>query len=109
MGASPEYGFILYFICTVIMQIICVIVASKVVGFSTLEYVQEVIIPLSTFSIMALIVPCIICQLLPYGFMRLVIVLIVSTIISSFTFYFLGMNKIEKGMCNNIIKNILKR
>ena len=60
LGASPEYGFILYFICTFIMQVICVIVASNVVGFSSLEYVNKVVVPLIVFSIAAFIIPYIV-------------------------------------------------
>lgn len=109
LGASPEYGFILYLICTLIMQILCVIVASKVVGFSSFEYFTEVVVPLITFSIAGFLAPFIISQVMTSSFIRFLLILLVSVVMSSFSFYLFGMNKIEKKLCNNIIKSLRRR
>lgn len=109
IGYSADAGFILYFLCTMFMQIMSVVVVRKIIEFSVKDYVIEVVFPLIVFSILSCVIPLVIKEILPAGLLRLFSVLVVSFVTSTCIFYIVGMNKSEKELCVSAIKSIKKK
>ena len=59
-----------------------------------------------TFSIVALPLPYAVYSLMPSGFFRLACVTVVTCLVASVAFYWLGLNKKEKNMVVGIINRI---
>lgn len=96
-GYKPEYVFLLYIIANVIVQIICwFILQSLVSEFSVTDYVRKVVLPITMVSIISFILPYIAHAWFNIGFLRLVIVTLLSFISTIFLSYYIGLNSKER-------------
>ncbi|WP_025880875.1 lipopolysaccharide biosynthesis protein [Segatella baroniae] len=106
MGCPPEAAFISYFVMTVFVQVGCLYVIKTITEISLRSYFFKLCCPLMTFSIVALPLPYAVYSLMPSGFFRLACVTVVTCLVASVAFYWLGLNKKEKNMVVGIINRI---
>ena len=105
----PEIAFVVYFIMTVFVQIACLHVLRNFVFFSYKEYFRQVLAPIIVVIILTFYTPLIIQNFIPYGFERLVIVCLSSTIISLFVIYKFGLDQVEKVYIHSILLKLYKK
>lgn len=110
LGYEPESVFVLYIIANIIIQVICWhILQSLVPEFSMIHYIKKVILPIMCVSILSFIMPYLAHQMMDTGFLRLLVVVIVSFISTSLISYFVGLNIKERAMVNDYIYKKIKK
>ena len=105
-GCIPESVFGVYFIMTVFVQIGCLIVLKKLVTFSLRDYTKRIFVPLIICSLAVIPIPYLISLYMQEGFVRLVIISIVTITISLPMFYLIVLDKTEKLFVITLIKKI---
>lgn len=108
MGASPPAVFIVAMIVNAINYIVSLLILRGIVSFSLRYYAKEVVMPLFLFSICAIIVPMSANTLLSDGWLRFIIVLLLSCISVFSCFYIFGLNSREREMAKSYTLKYLK-
>ena len=98
MGAEPASVFVVAIVINAINLVISLIILKSLVNLSLRYYVTNVVIPLLSFSLVSMLFPITIWYIIPCGWIRLFVVLLVSTISALFSFYLIGLGKQEKDM-----------
>lgn len=106
-GSSPEIGFIVIFLSMVIIQTSSLIILKKIINYSIWEYTRNVIFPFLLTVIISIILPLIIHYLLPAGTLRFIIIIFLSLITISFSFYYLGCNSSERELFRMMLNKVL--
>ena len=103
----PSMALIVVLGLDVVRQVIALAVLKSLVkDFSMNRYCKDVIIPLIAVSLLSLIFPLLVHHIMDEGFLRLSVVLIVSTISILLSIYIVGLNNNEKNMVKQLLKNI---
>ncbi|MBR3608620.1 MAG: hypothetical protein IKL50_01890 [Bacteroidales bacterium] len=103
----PSMALIVILGLDVVRQVIALAVLRSIVkDFSMNRYCKDVIIPLIAVSLLSLIFPLLVHHIMDEGFLRLSVVLIVSTISILLSIYIVGLNNNEKNLVNQLLKNI---
>lgn len=103
MGSSPESVFWIMLLISAIGHIISLYILQLQEGVSFFVYTKEVLLPLSIVMLSSLWVPYIIYYNMTEGFVRLGLMTICSTVVVSLSFYYLGMNSIERGLLQSFL------
>lgn len=106
-GSSAEMVFVLYFIFTVLGQALCLYILHRLIPFSIIEYLKNVIWPCILLSISAAIIPIAIHVFMPYSFARFCVVVAISMLLVIFTSYSMGLNMTEKKIVKDFTIKIL--
>jgi O-antigen/teichoic acid export membrane protein len=102
----PSYSVMIVSICiTFIAFVMRLFIVRLLVNYSITQFFHKVIVPISIVSILSMILPVAICNILDRNFLRLCIVTSSSVISISGLMYFIGLNKAERKMTRDIIKN----
>lgn len=101
-GGSPESALWVVFIMMIIVQTVSLIMLKRIVNFSLYEYTQKVIFPVFSVILTSFWIPLIPHFLLHSGFLRFLIVSIVSIFFTTLIVFCLGLNKKEKDLAKRI-------
>ena len=96
LGANPTSVFIVSILINASNLLVSLWILKGIVDFSMRQYILKILVPLTLFSIVAIIVPTGIRFILTQGWIRLIILLIVSTMSILVSFYYVGLNKQER-------------
>lgn len=109
-GYGAESIFVLFIIMNAIIQLVSwKILHSLVPDFSVTTYFKNVIIPLLIVTSLALILPLLAHMGMEYGFLRLLVVILL-TVASVFTIgFFIGINRNERELVISYVKKIIKK
>lgn len=107
LGYSPNSVFWVSFFFTLVMQFVSLLILRTLVPFSLANYVRKVLIPFVFAVLISFALP-----LLPYyicqeGLLRFGLVTLVAVLSSSVSFYFVGLDKREKGLINSILQKFI--
>jgi O-antigen/teichoic acid export membrane protein len=89
----------------VIALVARLLIIRRLINFSIRQFFRKVILPLCFVSVLAMSLPLISCHVFKYGFLRLIITLVVSLFSTCIFMYIFGLNKAECAFVKNIIKN----
>ncbi len=107
-GLAPESVFVVYFIMTIFVQAGCLWALNKIISINIREYTAQLIAPLLLCSILCFPLPFLLSRVMEAGWLRFMIVTIVSSITSSFLFYWIVLNSTERELVVGFIKSRLR-
>lgn len=107
MGYPPNSVFGISFVFTFLMQVISLFILRSIISFSLSKYVKKVIFPFVLFVSLSFSIPLIPCHMMREGFLRFFVVSVVSILISSLSFYWVGLDNKEKALINSFLFKIL--
>ena len=109
MGASPASVFIVAIIIHTINLFVSLTILRSIVSFSLKYYLFKIILPLLYSSIISLILPLCVRFLLPEGWSRMIVLLVVSTMSVIICFYLFALNKTERGLVKAYYEHFMNR
>lgn len=110
LGGIPELALIMALVSMVLAQAVALIVLKSIVEqFSIVEYLKFVIFPIIVVMAISLPLPWIIHHFMSFGFLRLLIVGIVSEVMAAVMILAFGLNSSEKNMVKTASVTIKKR
>lgn len=108
-GGAAESVFVLGIVFNTINQLVCLLVLKSLVYFSLLEYCKSVILPVVLVAIPSLILPYLAKTNMDEGFLRLLVVTILSVGSVAISAFLLALNTEEKQIVSGFIKNRIDR
>ena len=109
MGFQPESVFIVSIVFNIIQQIVSLIIVNKLVPFSIKEYIVRVWVPLSIVVLIAVIPLLGIHSFMSQGFLRLCIVVVVSSLVIMGLSYCAAFNNSERQIFKGFVKRFFKK
>lgn len=109
MGGDPAMVFVVALFVNGLNYIVSLFILREIVSFSLKHYVSKVILPLLLFTVAASIIPIALRIIIPAGWLRVIVIFLVSALTVLVSFYYLGLGKDEKTMANAYIKQYLKK
>lgn len=106
-GANPESTYIVYFSACVIAHIVRIIIIRPVIKLSIKEYFEKVIFKLLSVTIVSILLPLTAYILLPKTVLSFFLVCMLCVIMVTVSIYFFGLEKREKTIVNNKIKDLI--
>lgn len=104
-GGHPASALWVVFIMMAIIQIVSLIILKTIVPFSILDYTKQVVYPLVLVILVSIWAPLALHYFLSEGFLRLIVVLMTSILVTATNIYFIGLNKSEKNIIKQFITN----
>ena len=105
LGAGPEYAMYIYLIIVIILQIFRIFFVCKDVGLPLGRFSKEVLLVCVCVFVLSTIIPSIFHFLLPTSYVSSMVIVLVSTISTACIAFFVALNKAERGVLINTIKN----
>ncbi|MBR5841894.1 MAG: hypothetical protein IKY64_04685 [Bacteroidaceae bacterium] len=109
LGYSPNSVFWVSFIFTFFMQIASLFILRSIISFSLSKYMRKVILPFILFVSISFSVPLIPRFMMCDGFLRLLVVSIVSIFMSLLSFYWVGLDCKERVLINSFLFRFLPK
>lgn len=110
IGLSPIYIFVLMVVLAFLNMVISMIIMCQEISFMhPLEYINNVIVPCFVFTLLTLVLPVVLFNLMESSLMRIVVTFLSTVGIALVVAYFVVLNKIEKKLCKSIISTIISR
>lgn len=103
IGFEPYYVFVVAFVFSVVKQVISIIILRSLISFSVKEYLLQVILPMFFVALLSCILPLIIHFLMPMGWVRLFMVIIVSFLCVGVNSLFIGLNRNERVLVYGLL------
>jgi O-antigen/teichoic acid export membrane protein len=95
-GATVETTYIIFFVVYIILDIVRLIIMKGLFPFPIREFVVEVFLKTILVTALSIVIPLICLYSLPSSFFRLIIVILISIISTSFFTYLFGLKKEER-------------
>lgn len=105
-GANPVSVYLVSLFSSIIMQLVCMIIMQRVTKLQFLDYSKNVLLPMMLVVVITFYIPCFIVREMNGGFLRLLIVLIVSVLAVMLTGYYLGLNKRERTFIVSSVQKV---
>lgn len=109
LGYEPEAAFIVSFAITILVQLVRIIVVSRMTVLSLRDYIASIIFPLAMYTIASVIPPYAIIMIMDAEWYRLLVIIAVSVLSSLSFMWIVAMNRVEKELCKNFIQSKLKK
>ncbi len=106
LGFGPSSAMVVSLVITVLVQVIRLIVVSEITVLTVKDYCKNVVLPVSFYSLLTVLAPIIVVLFMPYGWVRLLVTLVVSVISSLGFAWLVGLNKIERKFVLSKIQGI---
>lgn len=103
----PEIGLLAVLFTAAASHSVCLMIAKKITGLSLREYTMQVALPIIKVFFICLLCVCPIYFFMPEGFLRLLVVCVMSVISVVFSFYFVAFNDSERQLTKQMLKPIL--
>ena len=109
MGYQPESVFIISIIFNIIQQIVSLIIVKRLIYFSIRDYVMTVWLPLGLVVSIVAALTIGVHSLMSQGFIRLCIVVVVSSLLTIGLSYVIALSCSERLIFNNFVNKFLKK
>lgn len=103
----PELGLIAVLFTATATHMVCLVIARNLVGFSLREYMKEVVWPIVLVFVISIGAILPLRLFLEEGFLRLVIVCVVSVIVVGLSFFYIAFNDNERQLAFQLLKPIV--
>ena len=102
--------FVLFIIMNAVIQYVSWrVLHSLVPDFSVTKYLRQVILPLTIITALSIILPLLAHWGMESGFLRLMVVILLTVISTFITGYFIGINQSERELVVSYLRKFLKR
>lgn len=108
MGGSPEVALLITTLSMAIAQCFALVILKTLVSYSILDYCRQVLLPFIMVMAVTFFIPFMPHYFLKEGFLRLIIVAIVSIVSSIVAVLMIGLNSSEKSMLKGIVNRGIK-
>ena len=108
MGYDAEWALIMVLIFDAIGLIVGMFIIKTLMPFSIRSYFKKVIIPIIPTIIISLIIELLLHSFIANGYLRFGLVLVIGTIVTFITFYFIGVSTEEKRLLLDLANGFLK-
>ncbi len=109
LGYQPESVFIISIVFNAIQQIVSLIIVKRLVPFSIKSYISQVWLPLGLVVLIVAASTYGVHSLMPQNFLRLCVVVVVSSVFTIVFSYFLSLNGSERTIFNSFVNKLIKR
>ncbi len=97
-GYSPEWALIMTFTFTSLSQIASLFIMKKIINYSIIDYIKQIICPLIYFIILSIWIPLCIHYFFPVGWGRFISTLFISFCVSGLLMYFVLFDSSERNL-----------
>ena len=106
LGFGPASAMVVSLVITIIVQGIRIIVVSEITVLTVGDYIKNVVLPVSLYTVLSIVAPAALMLTMTSGWVRLLLVLVVSVISSLGFAWLVGLNKMEKAFVLSKIKSL---
>lgn len=96
LGFGPTSAMVVSLVITIVVQIIRLIVVANMTVLKVGDYLKHVVVPVALYSILCLAAPFAVRFTMDEGWLRLMMVIVVSVISSLGLVWVIGLNKLER-------------
>lgn len=100
----PESSYIIMFLIYIIQTFARLFLLRNLINISITKFTLEVFVPTIKVSVVALLLPLLICLFFEESIYRLVLIAIVSTIMIVISVYYMGLSKTERITITDMVK-----
>lgn len=107
LGFEPQVGYILYFIIYTILLFVRLYLLKDMVKLPVMMYVREVLYKLAPVIVVGFAIPGILILTMDAGWLRLILVCLLSFLVTAASEYFIGLSNKEKDFVTEKIKLVI--
>ena len=107
LGFEPQVGYILYFIIYTILLFVRLYLLKDMVKLPVMMYVREVLYKLVPVIVVGFAIPGILILTMDAGWLRLILVCLLSVLVTAASEYFIGLSNKEKNFVAEKIKLVI--
>lgn len=107
LGFEPQVGYILYFIIYTILLFVRLYLLEDMVNFPVMMYIREVLYKLAPVIVVGFAIPGILILTMDAGWLRLILVCLLSVLVTAASEYFIGLSNMEKDFVDEKIKLVI--
>lgn len=108
-GGSPYVPMVVIILLSIVRLLVQMFFVQKQLSFRMSQFAKLVLVPMAMASIVSVIPAYLSYKLMDSGWLRLLVVLFVSCIVSCAAFWFIGIQREERGVLISMLKNKLGR
>lgn len=98
LGFEPQVGYILYFIIYTILLFVRLYLLKDMVKLPVMMYIREVLYKLAPIIVVGFAIPGILILTMDAGWLRLILVCLLSVLVTAASEYFIGLSNKEKTL-----------
>lgn len=107
LGFEPQVGYILYFIIYTILLFVRLYLLKDMVKIPVMMYIREVLYKLAPVIVVGFAIPGILILTMDAGWLRLILVCLLSVLVTAASEYFIGLSNKEKDFVTEKIKLVI--
>lgn len=107
LGFEPQVGYILYFIIYTILLLVRLYLLKDMVKLPVMMYIREVLYKLAPIIVVGFAIPGILILTMDAGWLRLILVCLLSVLVTAASEYFIGLSNKEKNFVAEKIKLVI--
>lgn len=107
LGFEPQVGYILYFIIYTILLFVRLYLLKDMVKLPVMMYIREVLYKLAPIIVVGFAIPGILILTMDAGWLRLILVCLLSVLVTAVSEYFIGLSNKEKNFVAEKIKLVI--
>lgn len=107
LGFEPQVGYILYFIIYTILLFVRLYLLKDMVKLPVMMYIREVLYKLAPIIVVGFAIPGILILTMDAGWLRLILVCLLSVLVTAASEYFIGLSNKEKDFVAEKIKLVI--
>lgn len=107
LGFEPQVGYILYFIIYTILLFVRLYLLKDMVKLPVVMYIREVLYKLAPIIVVGFAIPGILILTMDAGWLRLILVCLLSVLVTAASEYFIGLSNKEKNFVAEKIKLVI--
>ena len=107
LGFEPQVGYILYFIIYTILLFVRLYLLKDMVKLPVMMYIREVLYKLAPIIVVCFAIPGILILTMDAGWLRLILVCLLSVLVTAVSEYFIGLSNKEKNFVAEKIKLVI--
>lgn len=107
LGFEPQVGYILYFIIYTILLFVRLYLLKDMVKLPVMMYIREVLYKLAPIIVVGFSIPGILILAMDAGWLRLILVCLLSVLVTAASEYFIGLSNKEKNFVAEKIKLVM--
>lgn len=109
LGFEPQVGYILYFIIYTILLFVRLYLLKDMVKLPVMMYIREVLYKLAPIIVVGFSIPGILILTMDAGWLRLILVCLLSVLVTAASEYFIGLSNKEKNFVAEKIKLVIEK
>ena len=108
-GFDAYIVFIVHLVMEIVAQAARIHITSKLINFSVLNYLKEVLYPIISVCVLSLIIPVMVYYLIDESWLKTIVMLITCLVSSILAIYSLGLTTSERSIIMNKIRSIKEK